>query len=54
MTEAELVRLLDVARRRPLLEALTVRKGQTEGGSVRQRSPRSAGTASKPSAGSGR
>jgi integrase len=31
MTEAELVRLLDVARRRPLLEALTVRKGKRKG-----------------------
>jgi hypothetical protein len=28
MTEAELVRLLDVARRRPLLDALTVRRGE--------------------------
>ena len=31
MTEAELVRLLDVARRRPLLEALTVRRGKRKG-----------------------
>jgi integrase len=31
MTEAELVRLLDVARRRPLLEALTVRRGKGNG-----------------------
>jgi integrase len=31
MEEAELVRLLDVARERPLLEALTVRKGQRKG-----------------------
>jgi integrase len=31
MTEAELVRLLDVARRRPLLDALTVRKGKRKG-----------------------
>ncbi len=31
MTEAELVRLLDVARRRPLLEALTVRRGERKG-----------------------
>lgn len=31
MTEDELTRLLDVARRRPLLEALTVRKGQRKG-----------------------
>ena len=43
MTEAELVRLLDVARRRPLLEAMTVRTGQAEGASHRQRSTRSAG-----------
>src|SRR5262249_14813979 len=28
MTEAELGRLLDVARRRPLLEALTIRRGK--------------------------
>ena len=31
MTESELARLLDVARRRPLLEALTVRKGMRKG-----------------------
>jgi integrase len=31
MTEAELVRLLDVAKERPLLEALTVRKGPRKG-----------------------
>ena len=31
MTEDELVRLLDVARRRPLLEALTVRRGKRKG-----------------------
>jgi integrase len=31
MTEAELVKLLDVARERPLLEALTVRKGPRKG-----------------------
>src|SRR5262249_54193660 len=31
MTEAELARLLDTARRRPLLEALTVRRGQRKG-----------------------
>src|SRR5262249_36361879 len=31
MTEAELVRLLEVARRRPLLEALTVRRGRRKG-----------------------
>ena len=31
MTEAELVRLLDVARRRPLLDAMTVRRGARKG-----------------------
>ena len=31
MTEAELVQLLDVARRRPLLDALTVRRGERKG-----------------------
>jgi integrase len=31
MTEAELVRLLDMARRRPLLDAQTVRRGQRKG-----------------------
>jgi integrase len=31
MNEAELTRLLDVARQRPLLEALTVRKGKRKG-----------------------
>jgi integrase len=31
MTEAELVRLLDVARRRPLLDAMTVRRGKDAG-----------------------
>jgi site-specific recombinase XerC len=31
MTEAELTRLLDVARRRPLAEALTVRRGKRKG-----------------------
>src|SRR5262249_49911911 len=31
MTEEELVRLLEVARERPLLEALTVRKGPRKG-----------------------
>ena len=31
MTEPELVRLLDVARRRPLLDALTVRTGKRKG-----------------------
>jgi integrase len=31
MTEPELARLLDVARRRPLLDALTVRKGKRKG-----------------------
>ena len=44
MTEAELVRLLDVARRRPLLDALTVRTGQEEGASRRERATRSQGT----------
>jgi len=31
MTEAELVRLLDVARRRPLLDAMTIRRGKRKG-----------------------
>ena len=31
MTEAELVQLLDVARRRPLLDAMTVRRGKRKG-----------------------
>lgn len=31
MEESELVRLFDVARRRPLLEALTIRRGQRKG-----------------------
>lgn len=31
LTEAELVRLLDVARRRPLLDAQTVRRGKNAG-----------------------
>jgi integrase len=31
LTEAELVRLLDVARRRPLIEATTVRRGKRKG-----------------------
>ena len=31
MTEAELVTLLDIARRRPLLEALTIRRGKNKG-----------------------
>jgi integrase len=34
MTEAELVQLLDVTRRRPLLEALTVRTGKRTGQAV--------------------
>ncbi|CAN5891818.1 site-specific integrase [soil metagenome] len=34
MTEAELARLLDVARRRPLLDALTVRRGKRKGETV--------------------
>ena len=32
MTEAELVKLLDVARRRPLLDAMTIRRGKRAGG----------------------
>lgn len=31
MSEVELTRLLEVARRRPLLDALTVRKGKRKG-----------------------
>ena len=31
LTEAELVRLLDVARRRPLLDAMTIRRGKRKG-----------------------
>lgn len=34
MTEEELARLLDVARRRPLLEALTVRRGKRKGEAI--------------------
>jgi len=34
LTEAELVRLLDVARRRPLLDAMTVRRGRRKGQAV--------------------
>ena len=34
LTEAELMRLLDVARRRPLLEAMTVRRGKQKGEAV--------------------
>jgi len=34
MTEAELVRLLDIARDRPLLEALTVRRGKRKGEAI--------------------
>jgi integrase len=34
MTEVELVKLLDVARRRPLLEAMTVRRGKHKGQAV--------------------
>ena len=34
MTEAELVKLLDVARRRPLLDARTVRRGARKGEAV--------------------
>ena len=53
MTEAELVRLLDVARRRPLLDALTVRRGKRKGEAYRQRPPRSAGTARSARPGAG-
>ena len=42
MTEHELVKLLAVARERPLLEALTVRKGPRTGRALRRRAPRSA------------
>lgn len=31
MTEAELEKLLDVARRRPLLDAMTIRRGKRKG-----------------------
>jgi hypothetical protein len=34
MTEAELVKLLDVARRRPLLDAMTIRRGKRIGEAV--------------------
>ncbi|HVC93455.1 MAG TPA: hypothetical protein VND64_07175 [Pirellulales bacterium] len=34
LTEAELVKLLDVARRRPLLDAMTVRRGKRKGEAV--------------------
>jgi integrase len=34
MTEPELVRLLDVARRRPLLDAMTIRRGKRKGEAV--------------------
>lgn len=34
MTEAELVKLLDVARRRPLLDAMTIRRGKRKGQAV--------------------
>ncbi len=34
MTEAELLQLLDVARRRPLLEAMTVRRGKRKGQAI--------------------
>ena len=34
MTEAELVKLLDVARRRPLLDAMTIRRGKHKGEAV--------------------
>lgn len=39
MTEAELVRLLDLARRRPLLDAMTVRRGKRKGEAVARLSP---------------
>jgi integrase len=39
MTEAELVRLLDAARRRPLTEALTVRRGARRGRPVANITP---------------
>ncbi len=45
MTEDELTRLLDVARRRPLLEAQTVRRGKRKGEACRRCPPRSSGTA---------
>ena len=34
LTEAELVKLLDVARRRPLVDAMTVRRGKRKGEAV--------------------
>jgi hypothetical protein len=34
MTEAELVHLLDVARRRPLLNAMTIHRGKRKGQAV--------------------
>ena len=34
LTEAELVRLLDVARRRPLVDAMTIRRGKRKGEAV--------------------
>ena len=39
MTAEELVRLLDVARRRPLLDAMTVRRGKRKGQAVANVSP---------------
>jgi len=39
MTEAELVRLLDVARRRPLLNAMTVHRGKRKGQAVAKLRP---------------
>jgi integrase len=39
LTEAELVRLLDVARRRPLLDAMTVRRGKHRGEAVAELRP---------------
>ena len=39
MTEAELVKLLDVARRRPLLDAMTVRRGKRQSEAVAKFGP---------------
>ena len=39
MTEAELLELLDVARRRPLLDAMTVRRGKRKGEAVAKLQP---------------
>ena len=53
MTEAELVRLLDVARRRPLLDALTVRRGKRKGEAYANVRPEVRAAARSRSAGSG-